>query len=224
MTSKGYDLKVVYVLGDNVMEEMRDIKEKGLPPHLDSENSQVTYDNHTLDVLKAGKPVVSAHVYLGAREIVAGLEQGADIIIAGRVADASHVIGAAWWWHQWRSDDFDQLAGALVAGHLIECSAYVTGANFAGFYEYPLDDLYDMTFGISEIEKDGSCVITKHDAKKGFVTEDTVKCQFLYELQGNIYLNSDVKGILDEVQVKNEGRNRYVHFSSTQPSSHKSRS
>lgn len=91
---------------------------------------------------------------------------------------------------------------------MIECSGYVTGSNFAGFYEYPLDDLFDITFGIAEIEKDGTCVITKHDAKKGFVTEDTVKCQFLYELQGNIYLNSDVKAILNNVEIKAEGKNR----------------
>lgn len=100
------------------------------------------------------------------------------------------------------------MAGALIAGHLIECSGYVTGANFAGFSEYNLDDLYDMTFGIADVEADGTCVITKHDAKKGFVSEDTVKCQFLYELQGNLYLNSDVGAILDNVQVKQEGKNR----------------
>lgn len=118
------------------------------------------------------------------------------------------MIGAAWYWHGWADTDYDELAGALIAGHLIECSGYVTGSNFAGFYEYPLEDLFDITFGIAEIERDGTCVITKHDAKKGFVTEDTVKCQFLYELQGNIYLNSDVKAILDDVQVKAEGKDR----------------
>ncbi|KAJ4987618.1 duf1446 domain-containing protein [Stagonosporopsis vannaccii] len=209
VSSKGLDLKVAFVLGDNLIEEMRDIKEKGLPPHFDSNNSDVTVAEHTLDLLeKNDKPIVSANAYLGAREIVKGLEQGADIIIAGRVADASPVIGAAWYWHGWADTDYDELAGALIAGHLIECSGYVTGANFAGFYEYPLDDLFDITFGIAEVEKDGTCVITKHDAKKGFVTEDTAKCQFLYELQGNVYLNSDVKAILDDVQVKAEGKNR----------------
>ena len=91
---------------------------------------------------------------------------------------------------------------------MIECSGYVTGSNFAGFYEYPLDSLYDIVFGIAEVEKDGTCVITKHDAKNGFVTEDTVVCQLLYELQGKIYLNSDVKAILDEVQVKQVGKDR----------------
>jgi hypothetical protein len=118
------------------------------------------------------------------------------------------VIGAAWYWHSWHDTDYDELAGSLIAGHLIECSGYVTGSNFAAFYEYPLDDLYDISFGIAEVEKDGTCVITKHEGKNGFVTEDTVKCQFLYELQGNIYLNSDVKAILDEVQVKEHSKNR----------------
>jgi hypothetical protein len=68
--------------------------------------------------------------------------------------------------------------------------------------------LYDVTFGIAEVEKDGTCVITKHDGKNGLVNEDTVKCQFLYELQGNIYLNSDVKAILDDVRVQNVGKDR----------------
>lgn len=209
ITSKGYNMKVAYVLGDNLFEEMKDIREKGLPPHLDSDNNEVTVADHTLDLLEGGdKPIVSANVYLGAREIIKGLEAGADIIIAGRVADASPVIGAAWYWHSWQDTDYDELAGALIAGHLIECSGYVTGSNFAGFYEYPLDDLFDITFGIAEVERDGTCVITKHDLKNGFVNEDTVKCQFLYELQGNVYLNSDVKAILDGVQVKSEGKNR----------------
>ncbi|KAH7086144.1 hypothetical protein FB567DRAFT_445051 [Paraphoma chrysanthemicola] len=206
---KEYNLKVAFVLGDNLVEEMRDIRDKGLPPHFDADNSSVKLAEHALDILeKKDKPIVSANAYLGAREIVKGLELGADIIIAGRVADASPVIGAAWYWHSWQDSQFDELAGALVAGHLIECSGYVTGANFAGFYEYPLESLYDITFGIAEIEKDGTCVVTKHDAKNGFVTEDIVKCQFLYELQGNVYLNSDVKAILDNVQVKTVGKNR----------------
>lgn len=90
--SKGLDLKVAFVLGDNLIEEMRDVRKKGLPPHLDSDNSDVAVAEHTLDLLeKNDKPIVSANAYLGAREIVKGLEQGADIVIAGRVADASPV-------------------------------------------------------------------------------------------------------------------------------------
>ena len=92
MTSKGLDLKVAFVLGDNLIEEMRDIRKNGLPPHLDSDNQNVAVAEHTLDLLEMNdKPIVSANAYLGAREIVKGLELGADIIIAGRVADASPV-------------------------------------------------------------------------------------------------------------------------------------
>ena len=93
VASRNFDLKVAYILGDNLVEEMRDIRDKGLPPHLDSDNSKVTMADHTLDLLeKSDKPIVSANAYLGAREIVKGLELGADIIIAGRVADASPVL------------------------------------------------------------------------------------------------------------------------------------
>lgn len=95
MTSKGLNLKVAFVLGDNLIEEMRDIRKNGLPPHLDSDNQNVAVAEHTLDLLEMNdKPIVSANAYLGAREIVKGLELGADIIIAGRVADASPVSGA----------------------------------------------------------------------------------------------------------------------------------
>ena len=93
VTEKRLNLKVAYVAGDNLFEEVKDIRSNGLPPHLDSDNSEVNYANPTLDLLQKGdKPIVSANAYLGAREIVRGLEEGADIIIAGRVADASPVI------------------------------------------------------------------------------------------------------------------------------------
>lgn len=166
---------------------------------------------HTTDLLKPGKALVSANAYLGARGIVKALAAGADLVICGRVADASPVIGAAWWWHSWKDTDYDQLAGALVAGHLIECSAYVTGANFAGFDEVALAKLIDLPFGIAEVEADGSVTVTKAEGSNGFVTADTVKCQFVYELQGDIYLNSDVKAYLHDVQVEEVGPNRYEH-------------
>ncbi|KAF2476073.1 uncharacterized protein BDR25DRAFT_391360 [Lindgomyces ingoldianus] len=92
VTKKNLLLKVAYVLGDNLINKIKDIRSKGLPPHLDSDNSEVHHANHTLDLLKKGnKPVISANAYLGAREIVKGLKEGADIIIAGSVADASPV-------------------------------------------------------------------------------------------------------------------------------------
>jgi hypothetical protein len=183
------DLKIAYVYGDNLMDEVKaDLEKTGkLPQHLDGANEKVSLQQHATDLLDTkGKPIVSANAYLGARAIVQGLELGADVVICGRVADASPVIGSAWYWHKWSDTDFDRLAGALVAGHLIECSAYVTGSNFAGFDEYPLESFVDLCYGIAEISDDGTSVITKHDGTNGLVNEDNVKCQFLYELQGGV--------------------------------------
>lgn len=181
-----------------------------MPDHLDAANSKVPIDPAIQSF--AEKPssdsIVSANAYLGARAIVKGLEAGADIIICGRVADASPVIGAAWFWHSWSETSYDELAQALVAGHLIECSAYVTGANYAAFYEVDPEQLLDLPFPIAAIESDGTTVICKHANTKGLVTEDTVKCQFLYELQGNRYLNSDVTAVLEGIKIDQVGPDR----------------
>jgi hypothetical protein len=118
------------------------------------------------------------------------------------------VIGVAQWWYGWDETNYDSLAGALVAGHLIECSTYITGANFAGFDRYKTEDLINLSLPIVEINDDGSCVVTKHENQRGFVTADTVKCQLLYELQGNIYLNSDVKADIKHIEVQDVGSNR----------------
>lgn len=149
---KKLELKVAYVSGDDLLPklgpDMASLGEK-LPPHLDSVSPDVKVPDESLRFKSlASVPLVSANAYLGARAIVAGLRDGADIIICGRVSDASPVIGAAWYvtfqnvpktlegetdidffryWHNWKDSDYDQLAGALVSGHLIECSAYVTG-------------------------------------------------------------------------------------------------
>lgn len=124
------------------------------------------------------------------------------------MADASPVIGAAWWWHNWTDEDYNQLAGTLIAGHLIECSAYVCGSNFAGFDEYDLENFVDLPFGIAEVAADGTSVITKHENTKGLVNVDNVTCQFLYELQGSIYLNSDVTADTKELKIEQVGKNR----------------
>lgn len=86
----------------------------------------------------------------------------------------------------------------------------MTGSNFCGFDKYDLDTFVDIGFGIAEVNSDGSCVITKHESLKGIVTEETVRCQLLYEIQGHLYLNSDVSADLENVSVKEVGRNRYL--------------
>lgn len=211
VNERGLGLQVAYVYGDDLLDEVkRNLEETGkLPRHLDEENDKVSLAQNATDLLDTkGKPIVSANAYLGARAIVKGLELGADVIICGRVADASPVIGAAWFWHKWSDTDYDRLAGALIAGHLIECSAYVTGSNFSGFDEYPLETFVDLSYGIAEVAEDGSCVITKHERTNGLVNEDNVKCQFLYELQGGIYLNSDVSADTTNIRIEKVGKNR----------------
>jgi hypothetical protein len=102
------------------------------------------------------------------------------------------------------------LAGSLIAGHLIECSTYVTGANFSGFYKYDTEELVGLNLPIVEILSSGECVVTKADSLHGYVTTDTVTCQLLYELQGDIYLNSCVKADISNVSMEQVAENR-VH-------------
>ncbi|KAI1437340.1 DUF1446-domain-containing protein [Xylaria sp. CBS 124048] len=211
---EGYDLKIAYVEGDNLLPDVHDMVKQGSSgslPHLDSVNEQVKLIKDTDDFLQdPRKKIVAANAYLGCRAIRRGLDLGADIIICGRVADASPVMGAAQWWHDWKDDDFDQLAGALVAGHLIECSTYGTGGNFAGFDQYTVEQLLHLGCPIAEIAANGDAVLTKHEALNGFVTEEIVKCQLLYELQGNIYLNSDVKADITNVTLRQVGVHRVL--------------
>ena len=205
--------KVGWVEGDDLLEIVKESIESGKMEwlsHLDGETEGVKLVEQTRRWLedRKGKPVVSANAYLGARGIMEGLRRGCDVIICGRVADASPVIGAAWYWWGWEDSQYDELAGALVAGHLIECSAYVTGSNFSGFCEYDLDRFVDLSFGIAELDSDGSSVITKHEGTNGLVNVDNVKCQFLYELQGSLYLNSDVTAVTDQIKIEQVGKDR----------------
>lgn len=211
---KQLKLCIAYVSGDDLRSEVGPTlptEENALWPHLDDVNPSVKTAAEVKSKLESSQapiPIVTANAYIGARGIVAALREGADIVICGRVSDASPVIGAAWYWHSWADEDYDRLAGGLIAGHLIECSAYVTGGNFAGFTRYDQALFVDPGFPIAEIDADGSCVITKHPGTGGIVNVDTVKCQLLYELQGNVYLHSDSKAILDNVEVTQVGPDR----------------
>lgn len=203
--SKGLDMKVAYVSGDNITHLVREsLKDTGKLPSTFEDTSGKNHKDATF----TSDEVLAATAYLGSRAIAKGLENGADIILCGRVADAAPIMGAAWWWYGWSDTDYDRLAGAFLAGHIIECSGYASGSNFSGFNRFPLDTFIDSGFPIAEVEKDGSCVITKHEGTGGMVTEETVKCQLVYEIQGNVYLNSDVKALLDDAEIHEVGKNR----------------
>ncbi|MCQ4042290.1 acyclic terpene utilization AtuA family protein [Streptantibioticus rubrisoli] len=149
---------------------------------------------------------VTANAYLGAWGITEALRAGADVVICGRVTDASLVVGPAAWAFYWAPDDWDRLAGAVTAGHIIECGAQATGGNYAFFTE--LDRPVHPGFPIAEMYPDGSCVITKHPGTGGAVTVDTVTAQLLYETDRPSYANPDVIARFDTARLAQEGPDR----------------
>ncbi|MBF6077975.1 acyclic terpene utilization AtuA family protein [Nocardia beijingensis] len=152
-----------------------------------------------------GTPL-TANAYLGAWGIVECLNAGADIVVTGRVTDASVIVGPAAAHFGWGRTDYDRLAGAVVAGHVIECGTQATGGNYAFFTE--LTDLGRPGFPIAEIRADGSSVITKHAGTGGAVTVDTVEAQLMYEIQGARYAGPDVTARLDTIRLDQDGADR----------------
>ncbi|TKA35369.1 hypothetical protein B0A54_13448 [Friedmanniomyces endolithicus] len=156
---------------------------------------------------------VYAQAYLGGLGIAAAFSHGADIVICGRVSDASPVIGAAYWWHGWnRETDLLEMANSLVAGHLIECSSYVCGGNFTGFKSLESKEAgggwSNLGFPIAEISRRGQVVITKNSGSAGAITTETCTSQLLYEIQGPWYFNSDVTALLTHISFSQLSANR----------------
>ncbi|MFB4320464.1 acyclic terpene utilization AtuA family protein [Actinomadura sp. 21ATH] len=184
----GVDVRVAHVEGDDLLPRA---KELGL--------------HHE----RYGAPL-TANAYLGAWGIAECLDAGADIVVTGRVTDASLVVGPAAARFGWARDDWDALAGATVAGHVLECGAQATGGNYAFFQEiYNVKASAAVTgFPLAEIEADGSCVITKHDGTGGAVTVETVTAQLLYEIGGPAYAGPDVTTWFDTIALEAAGPDR----------------
>jgi hypothetical protein len=153
------------------------------------------------------REALTANAYLGAFGIASCLSAGAGVVVTGRVTDASLVAGPAIAHFGWGRDDLDALAGATVAGHILECGAQATGGNFSFFTELP-DGGRRPGFPIAEVHADGSCVITKHPGTGGAVTVDTVTAQLVYEVGAPAYLGPDVVTHLDTVRLEPEGPDR----------------
>ncbi len=152
-----------------------------------------------------GTPL-AANAYLGAWGIVDCLNSGADVVVTGRVTDASVIVGPAAAHHGWSRTDYDRLAGAIAAGHVIECGAQATGGNYSFFTE--IADLTHPGFPLAEIHPDGSSVITKHPGTGGAVTVDTVTAQLLYEITGARYANPDATLRVDTIELSDDGPDR----------------
>ncbi len=150
--------------------------------------------------------VLAANAYLGAWGIADCLRDGADVVVTGRVTDASVIVGPAAAHFGWAPSDYDALAGAVAAGHGIECGAQATGGNYAFFTE--LADLTHPGFPFAEINADGSSVITKHPGTGGAVTVGTITAQLLYEIGGARYANPDVTLRVDTIELSDDGADR----------------
>jgi hypothetical protein len=193
----GLHPKIACIEGDDLMGRLADLQEKGEAfIHLDK----------GISLKDAGAMPITANAYMGGWGVREALAQGADIVVGGRLADASVVMGPAAWWFGWQRRDWDKLAGAAVAGHIIECGAQATGGNYSFIEEVP--SFFNVGYPIAEIFADGSFVITKHPGTGGLVSVDTVKAQLLYEVRGPKYLTPDVAARFDTIEIFQEGPDR----------------
>jgi hypothetical protein len=195
----GVAAKIAHLEGDDLLPRLAELQAAG----------------HELRHLDTGRPLsqlqamtVSANAYLGAWGIVEALQQGADVVICPRVTDAALVIGPAAWHFGWRRDDWDRLASAVVAGHILECGAQATGGNYAFFREVP--GLEHPGFPLAEMRADGSFVVTKHPGTGGLVSVGTVTAQLLYEIDAPRYINPDVVARFDTIELHQEGPDRVL--------------
>ncbi|MBU6245950.1 MAG: acyclic terpene utilization AtuA family protein [Actinomycetales bacterium] len=212
----GIGARIGVVTGDDLMSRLPELREAGEPfVNLDT--------GERLDDL--GITPITAHAYLGAAGITAALRDGMDIVITGRVTDAALALGPAAWWHGWSLErdevavvedgdlagqpPWDALAGAIVAGHVIECGAQATGGNYPFFADVPgLAEGRLPAFPIAEIAADGSSVITKHPDTLGMVTIGTVTAQLLYELGDPAYANPDAVADFGTIALEQVARDQ----------------
>jgi hypothetical protein len=191
----GVSPTVAWVDGDDLMGRL-----DGLGP--------LTHLDRGIPLADAGRETVTANAYLGGWGIREALARGADIVVTGRVTDAALVVGPAAWRFGWARDDWDKLAGAVAAGHIIECSAQATGGNYSFFEE--VTSWRALGFPIAEMHADGSFIITKHPGTGGVVNVGTVTAQLLYEIEGPRYANPDVVARFDTLQLTQEGPDRVL--------------
>jgi len=191
----GLHPKIAYVRGDDLMPRIA---------QLIAADQLRSFE--TGEPIKDASAFLTANAYLGCWGIVDALEQGADIVITGRVTDAAVVCGPAAWHHGWSRTDWNALAGGVAAGHVIECSTQATGGNYSFFTEVP--GMSRVGFPWAEVAADGSSVIGKHDGTGGEVSIGTVTSQLLYEIGGPEYFGPDVTTRFDTIQLTQIAKDR----------------
>jgi hypothetical protein len=190
----GLDARVAHLEGDD------------LRPRLEALRGALSHRHTGAPLDPSAAPVLTANAYLGGWGIAEALARGAELVICPRVTDASLVLGPAAEHFGWARDDWDRLAAAVVAGHVIECGPQCTGGNYAFFDEVP--GLERPGFPLVEMHADGSFVVTKHPGTGGRVSRGTVTAQLLYEIAGPRYLNPDVTARFDTIALADDGPDR----------------
>ena len=194
-------LKTATVTGDDVLPRLDELAASGEP----------LANIETGEPLSlAGPPIVTANAYLGAAPIVAALEQGAHIVITGRIADPCLYLAPLIWKYGWAWDDWDRLASGIVCGHLLECTGQVVGGNsLALLDEIEPAALAHPGYPIAEVEADGSFVVTKVPNTPGRVSPETVKEQLLYEMHDpRAYVTPDVVADITTLRLEASGQDR----------------
>ncbi len=191
LKEQSIDMKVAYIDGDDLMPTISNLKKSG-------EEFKNIDKGKNLD--ESGYSPLTANAYLGAWGIKEALDKGADIVVCPRVTDAAVVIGPAAWKFNWKRDNYDALAGALAAGHIIECGCQATGGNYAFFKE--VESFDNVGYPIAEIYDDGSFYVTKHPDTGGLVSTGTVTAQLLYEINSPAYVNPDVIAHFDTLKIE----------------------
>lgn len=191
--------KIACITGDDLMERLDELQAAGEP---------FTHMDKGISLKDSGAIPITANAYLGGRGIAAALENEADIVVCGRVADAALTAGPAAWHFKWQKNDWDRLAGAYAAGHIIECGAQATGGNYSFMDEVP--SYRNVGFPIAEIFPDGSFVITKHPGTGGLVSKGTVTAQVLYEISTPGYLTPDVTVRFDTLKLEDLDTDRVM--------------
>ncbi len=195
----GLSPKIAYIKGDDLMGSLDELMGTG---------EEFIHMDKNISLKDAEAQTISANAYFGGWGVTKALNQGADIVVGGRLADAALVSGPCAWKFNWKRDDYHKLAGAVAAGHIIECGTQATGGNYSFFKEVP--SFLNVGFPIAEMHDDGSFVITKHDNTGGLVSVGTVTAQLLYEIRGHHYLTPDVTARFDTIKLESQGENRVL--------------
>ena len=213
LDEQSIDMKVAYIEGDDLLPRMENLTKEG---------EVFRNIDKNIPLNDSGFSTLTANAYLGAWGIKEALDNGADIVVCPRVTDAAVVIGPAAWKFNWDRNNYDALAGALAAGHIIECGCQATGGNYAFFKEVSSFD--NIGYPIAEILEDGSFYVTKHPGTGGLVSKGTVTAQLLYEISSPAYKNPDVIAHFDTLKIEDIEKDK-VYISgcrgSSPPKDHK---